>query len=215
MILLCLGTWQLERLKWKEGLIAAREAGLHSAPVGLPADLAAARPLEFHPVAVVGEFLHMHELYLHTQSPRGDPGFDVVTPLRLADGAVLLVDRGFVPIDRQAPATREAGDVVGQQRITGLLRLPSIGKPGTFTPDNDPARNSWFYVDIAAMAKAAGLERALPFYIDADATPNPGGLPQGGQTLPELPNNHLQYAITWYALAVALIAIYIRFARRP
>ena len=213
-ILLGLGTWQVQRLGWKEALIAAREAGLNSAPVALPPSLEAARPLEFHPVRAEGEFDHAHELYLHSQAPQGEPGFDVVTPLRLADGTALLVDRGFVPVDRQAPATRQAGQISGRATVTGLLRLPSIGKPGYFTPDNDPARNSWFYVDIPAMAQAAGLPSALPYYVDADATPNPGGWPKGGESLPELPNNHLQYAITWYALALALIAIYIRFARR-
>jgi surfeit locus 1 family protein len=138
-----------------------------------------------------------------------------VTPLQRGDGTVLLVDRGFVPTDRKAPETRPAGELAGPVRVTGLVRIAAEGKPSWFTPDNDPARNSWFYVDIAAMAKAAGIAGpVLPFYVAADASPNPGGLPQGGRSVTDLPNNHLQYAITWYALALALIAIYIRFARR-
>lgn len=213
VLLLGLGTWQIERLHWKEGLIAAREAGFGAAPVDLPRDLAAAQPLEFHPVRASGEFDHAHELYLHAQAPNGDAGFDIVTPLRLADGAVLLVNRGFVPVDRQTSAARAPGQIAGPVTVTGLLRIPA-GKPSFFTPDNDAARNSWFFVDPPAMAKAARVERVLPFSVDADATPNPGGWPKGGESLPELPNNHLQYAITWYALALALIAIYIRFRRR-
>lgn len=215
VILLGLGTWQLQRLQWKEGLIAAREAGLRSPPTALPATLAAARALEFHPVRADGEFLNDHELYLNNMSDSGAAGFDIVTPLRLADGTVLFVDRGFVPTERKAPQTRQAGEIVGQVHVTGLLRLASGDKPNWFTPDNDPARNSWFYVDITAMAKASSIAGpVLPFYVAADASPNPGGLPQGGQSVTDLPNNHLQYAITWYALALALIAIYIRFARR-
>jgi surfeit locus 1 family protein len=215
IILLSLGTWQLARLQWKEGLIAAREAGLHSAPTELPATLSAARALEFHPVRAEGEFLNDRELYVNDISDSGAAGFAIVTPLRLADGTVLLVDRGFVPTEREAPETRQAGEIAGPVRVTGLLRIAAEGKPGWFTPDNDPARNSWFYVDIAAMAKAAGIEGpVLQFYVAADASPNPGGFPQGGQSVTDLPNNHLQYAITWYALALALIAIYIRFARR-
>jgi len=213
-VLLGLGTWQVQRLHWKEGLIAAREAGLHAPPAAPPPSLDAARALEFHPVRVEGQFRNNRELYLNLESARGDPGFHVVTPLMLADGSALLVDRGFVPTDKKAPQARQEGELGGTASVTGLVRIPSDGKPSWFTPDNDPARNSWFYVDVAAMAQAAGLERALPFYIDADATPNPGGWPQGGQTLTDLPNNHLQYAITWYALAVALAAIYIRFLRR-
>lgn len=213
LLLLGLGTWQLERLQWKEGLIAQRQAALHAAPVALPSSLEAARALEFHPVRAEGEFLNAHELYLNAQSLRGDPGFHVITPLRLADGSTLLVDRGFVPTDRQAPATRQAGEPQGHVSVTGLLRLSPASR-GWFTPDNEPQRNSWFSIDLPAMAKVAGVPRILPFYIDADATPNPGGWPEGGQTITDLPNNHLQYAITWYALALALIVIYIRFARR-
>ena len=213
-VLLGLGSWQIQRLHWKEGLIAAREAGLHAAPVALPPTLDAARALEFRPVRAEGAFRNDRELYLNLESTRGDPGFHVVTPLMLRDGSALLVDRGFVPTQKKAPPTRAEGELGGTVNVTGLVRVPVDGKPSWFTPDNDPARNSWFYVDVAAMAKAAGIEHTLPYYVDADSSPNPGGWPQGGQTLTDLPNNHLQYAITWYALAVALAAIYIRFLRR-
>ncbi|HKT19601.1 MAG TPA: SURF1 family protein [Stellaceae bacterium] len=212
LLLLGLGTWQVERLHWKEGLIAERQAALHAAPVALPSSLAAARTLEFHPVKAEGEFLNAHELHLNAQSLRGAAGFHIITPFRLADGAVLLVDRGFVPTDRAAPATRPAGELQGRVAVTGLLRLPEA--KGWFTPDNEPQRNSWFSIDLPAMGKAAGFAQVLPFYVDADATPNPGGWPEGGQTITDLPNHHLQYAITWYALALALVVIYIRFARR-
>jgi surfeit locus 1 family protein len=212
LLLIGLGTWQLQRLHWKEGLIAERQAGLHAAAVALPSSLAAARALEFHPVRAEGTFLNAHEFDLNAQSLEGEQGFHIVTPLMLADGTALLVDRGFVPTDRRVPASREAGELQGKITVTGLLRLPE-GK-GWFTPDNDPALNSWFTIDIPAMAKAAGLAHVQPFYIDADATPVPGGWPKGGQTITALPNHHLQYAITWYSLAVALVVIYIRFARR-
>lgn len=212
-LLIGLGTWQVQRLHWKEGLIAQRQAQLHAAPVALPSSLDAARALVFHPVRARGAFLNAHELYLHDENLRGDAGLHIITPLILADGTALLVDRGYVPTDRRAPATRAAGELTGEVTVTGLLRLPPDGG-GWFTPANDPARNSWFTMDIPAMAKAAGVSRVLPFYVDADATPNPGGWPEGGQTITALPNNHLQYAITWYSLAVALVVIYIRFIRR-
>jgi surfeit locus 1 family protein len=214
ILLLGLGTWQVERLQWKLGLIAVRDAGIHATPTALPATLDGARSLEFHPVRAAGRFVNERELYLVAPSLRGDAGYHVITPLLLESGGILLVDRGFVPTDREAPATREAGELQGTISVTGLLRLPTEGKPSWFTPANDPARNLWFYWDLGAMASAEQLDRVLPFYIEADASPNPGGLPEGGQTVTELPNNHLQYAITWYALAVALVAIYIRFARR-
>jgi surfeit locus 1 family protein len=212
LLLLGLGTWQVQRLAWKEGLIAGRNVALAAAPVPLPKTLGEARALEFHPVRAEGQFLNEHELYLNAQAFSGDQGFHVVTPFRLSDGRIIFIDRGFVPTARQAPSSREAGQIAGATGVTGLLRLPE--PPGYFTPANEVQKNSWFSIDLPAMAQAAGVGSALPFYVDADKTPNQGGWPQGGQTITDLPNNHLQYAITWYALAVALIAIYIRFAIR-
>lgn len=211
-MLLALGSWQVQRLHWKDGLIAARNAALAAAPVGLPKTRDEARALEFHPVHAEGQFLNDRELYLNAQSMQGAPGFHVIAPFQLADGGMVLIDRGFVPTEKQASSSRVAGEIGGPTSVTGLLRLPE--PPGWFTPANEPERNSWFSIDIPAMAQAAGIGGALPFYIDADKTPVPGGWPLGGQTITELPNNHLQYAITWYSLALALIAIYIRFAYR-
>jgi surfeit locus 1 family protein len=217
LLLLGLGSWQVQRLHWKEGLIAERNAALTAAPVPLPQTLDAARALEFHPVRAEGEFLNDRELDLNAQALKGDQGFHIVTPFRLGGGAIVFIDRGFVPTDRRAPAARAVGELAGPTAVEGLLRLPE--PPGWFTPANEPEKNSWFSIDLPAMAQATGIGTAgvgtvLPFYIDADKTPVPGGWPQGGQTITDLPNDHLQYAITWYALAVALIAIYIRFALR-
>jgi surfeit locus 1 family protein len=212
LLLLGLGTWQVQRLHWKEGLIAERNAALAAAPVALPKTLDEARALEFHPVRAEGEFLNDHELYINAQSFSGAAGFHIVTPFRLVDGAIIFIDRGFVPTDRRAPATRADGEIAGHTAVTGLLRLPEPA--GWFTPANEPQKNSWFSIDLPAMAQAAGVDDALPFYIDAGKAPVPGAWPQGGQTITDLPNNHLQYAITWYALAAALVAIYIRFALR-
>ena len=214
VVLLGLGTWQVERLFWKEGLIARRHAAVTAAPVALPASLDAARPLEYHRVHVTGRFANDHELYLGATSRGGRPGYQVITPLGMADGASVLVNRGFIPQDRKAPDSRSAGELSGDVTVTGLLRLPPQGKPHWFIPANSPERNYWIYVDIPAMAAAAHVDNVLPFYVDADATPNPGGLPLGGQTPLELPNDHLQYAITWYALAAGLAVIYVLFVRR-
>ncbi len=208
-LFLGLGTWQVQRLHWKEGLIAARAAAVTAPPVSLPRDLAEARALEFHRVGAKGTFQHAAELYLQAISKDGAIGYHIVTPLLLEDGRFLLVDRGFVPENRRDPATRSASADLGEVMVTGLLRLPPAGKPSWFTPDNDVAGNHWFYVDLAAMAAADRIDRVLPFYLDADATPNAGGYPEGGQTNLDLPNDHLQYAITWYALAAAMPVLYV------
>jgi surfeit locus 1 family protein len=212
LLLLGLGTWQVQRLHWKEGLIAARHEAATGPAVPVPASLAAARGLEFHRVRAVGEFLYDHELYLIASSDRGNPGFDVFTPLRLRDGRLLIVNRGWVPLDRKDPHSRAAGQIEGPVAVEGLLRLAG-GKPSMFTPDNEPGRDMWFWVDLPAMARAAGVGTVLPFYLDAGPAPNPGGWPRGGTTHLELPNHHLQYAITWYALAAGLLVIYVVYCR--
>src|SRR5579864_2585044 len=215
LVLIGLGTWQIERLHWKEGLIAARDAAVSAPPVPLPRSVAAAATMDFHRVEARGQFLYQHELYLNaTERRSGQGGLLVLTPLRLEDGPTVFVDRGWIPPERRDPVTRAAGNPAGTVTVEGLLRLPPAGKPGWFVPAHDPKQNLWFYIDLPAMARATALDRVLPFYVDAGPAPNPGGLPLGGQADTELVNNHLQYAITWYALAAALLAIYLLVLRR-
>ena len=213
VVLICvaLGLWQLERLQWKRGLIAQREAAVAAAPARPPQTLAEARALEFHPVAVDGVLLNDKEAYLNATGPQGGAGFHVFTPLRDASGRIVFVNRGFVPVERRDPATRPQGQFAGAVHLRGLLRLPPEQKPSWFIPYNRADLNYWFWIDLPAMAAADHLDTAnvAPFYIDADATPNPGGWPQGGTTPLALPNNHLQYAITWFSLAVAALVIYV------
>lgn len=212
VLLLALGTWQLQRLQWKNGLIAERRAASHSAPVALPDHPADAAALAFRRVSLTGTFLNDKEFHVLATAADGTAGIHVVTPLRRADGGIVLIDRGFVPTDRKDPATRGAGELQGEVAVTGVLR-PAAGKSSWFVPDNRPGTNEWFYVDVPAMAAAAGLSDVAPFYVEADATPNPGGYPVGGQTVIDLPNNHFQYALTWYALAAGLAIIYIVYVR--
>jgi surfeit locus 1 family protein len=211
VVLVCaaLAVWQLQRLEWKRGLIAQQEAAVNAAPVAPPQTLADALALEFHPVFDTGVFLHDREIHLNAIGPQGGAGFDVLTPLQEAGGRIVFVDRGFVPTELKDPAKRAAGQPAGTSRVAGLLRLLPEKKPNWFVPDNRPDRDDWFWVDLPAMGSAAGIANVAPFYIDADATPNPGGWPKGGVTPLALPNHHLQYAITWFLLAVAAIVIYL------
>jgi surfeit locus 1 family protein len=214
LLLIALGCWQIERLFWKEGLIAHRQAALAAAPVAVPQDRDEARGMEFRHVTDEGVFLHDEEIFLGATSEGGVPGYQVLTPLREPGGRVVFVNRGFIPSELKDPAKRAAGGITGTVRVQGLLRLPPEGRPIWFLPDNRPDLNYWFWVDLPAMSAADKLDRVAPFYIDADATPNPGGWPKGGVTRLALPNNHLQYAITWFSLAVALIVIYVLYHRR-
>lgn len=217
-ILIALGTWQLQRKAWKEALIARIEARGHLEPPAAPPAPAAWDPTrdEFERVRVTGTFLNDLEVPVYGLAP-GEPGralqgFYIVTPLREADGTLVLINRGVVPTALKDPATRAAGQPSGPVSVTGILRASEVR--GAFVPESDPARNSWFTKDIAAIAAAKGLGTVMPYLIEADATPNPGGWPRGGQLQVDLPNNHLQYAFTWYGMALCLIGVFGVFARR-
>jgi len=216
IVLVCggLGMWQLQRLEWKRGLILQREAAVAAAPVAPPQTLSEARALEFHTIVTDGVILNQKEVLLNTIGPKGGAGFDVLTPLREAGGRTIFVNRGFVPTGLKDPARRAAGQPSGAVRVAGRLLLPPEHKPNWFIPDNRPDQGDWFWLDLPAMAAADGLANVAPFYIAADASPNPGGWPKAGAALPSLPNDHLQYAITWFSLAVAAIVIYLLSQRR-
>lgn len=219
-ILIGLGTWQLQRKAWKESLIAQIEARAYGeAGTIVPgAEWSAWRADldEYRKVRVTGTFLHNFETPVYGLAPvqRGAPaqGYYLMTPLRLADGAIVMVNRGFVPNELRDPATRPQSRPEGTVTVTGLMRAPEARN--TFTPADDPARNTWFARDPQAIAKAYDLERVAPFYVEADATPNPGGWPRGGQTRLSLPNDHLQYALTWFGIALTLIGVFGAFAWR-
>lgn len=210
-VLLALGTWQVQRLIWKENLLAAIEQRSQAEPVGLPeieSALAASEPIEYRTAFADGRFRNAGEQHFFATF-NGQSGFYVYTPLELADGRFLFVNRGFVPYDLKEPATRPESLLEGEQRINGLAREKLEQKPSMVVPDNDEQANIYYWKDLDLMAARAGLpaDKVLPFFLDADATPVPGGLPRGGVTVIDLPNNHLQYAITWYGLALALVAV--------
>jgi surfeit locus 1 family protein len=214
IILVGLGSWQVQRLHWKEGLIAQRDRMVAAAPIAPPQTLAEAKANQFRHVADDGVLLNDKEIFLAAASESGGSGYQVLTPLQEPGGRIIFVNRGFIPLELKDPARRAAGEPSGAVHIAGLLRVPPAEKPTFFLPNNRPDLDLWFWVDLPAMAKAAGVSDAAPFYIDADKTPNPGGWPQGGITNLELPNDHLQYAITWFSLAIALVVIYVLYHRK-
>lgn len=198
-----LGVWQVERLAWKRDLIARVEARLAAAPVPPPPPgaWAALDPAdaEYRRLRLEGRFLHDREALTQAVTELG-PGFWVLTPFALDDGTTVLVNRGFVPPERRDPATRADAQVEGETALTGLLRLTEPG--GGFLRTNDPAADRWFSRDVAAIGQARGLGSLAPFFVDADAAPNPGGYPVGGLTVVSFRNSHLVYALTWFTLSL-------------
>lgn len=206
-----LGSWQLQRRAWKLDLIARVEQRVHAQHVAAPGPdlwpLVSAAGDEYRRVQVIGEFLHEREVLVQATTELGS-GFWVLTPLRMADGSLVLVNRGFVPPERRERAARTASETLGESSVTGLVRITE--PRGAFPRRNDPGADRWYSRDVQAIATARGLTRVAPYFIDADAAPRrgsesgsvPPNWPAGGLTVIAFHNNHLVYALTWYALAL-------------
>ncbi len=204
-----LGAWQVQRLGWKKDLIARVQARMQAAPVQPPAaaewEALQGTPsaFEYRRLRLEGEFLHADEALVQATTALG-AGFWVLTPLRLADGSLVLVNRGFVPPARRDPATRGAAPPDGQVTVTGPLRITEPG--GGFLRDNAPQEDRWHSRDVAAIAATRGLPaaRVAPYFVDAEATPA-GQWPVGGLTVLRFSDNHRVYALTWFGLALMVL----------
>jgi surfeit locus 1 family protein len=214
-ILIGFGIWQLDRKVWKENLIVTLTTRLARAPENLPPRASWPRLLpegnEYTRVAFPAEFLEGQEALVYSAgSPlRPDvkgPGYWVLAPAQLAGGSIVLVNRGFVPLERKDAATRAGGAPRGIVEIVGVMRWPETR--GLFTPADDVAGNVWYLRDPKAIAAAKTWVIAAPFYIDQESPVPEGGWPKPGKLAITLPDNHLQYAITWFGLALALAGVY-------
>lgn len=210
---IALGTWQVHRLGWKRDLITRVDQRVHAPAADAPgptqwAHLTADAD-EYRHVRLSGVFLRDRQTLVWATTEQGN-GYWVMTPLRLADGSVVLVNRGFVPTGECEPSARCVIPPDGTTTVTGLLRM---SQTWAFLRHDDPAHDRWYTRNVQAIAAARGLRDVAPYFVDADATPVDGNSrwPQGGLTVIAFPNNHLAYLITWYLLAlmVALGAVYV------
>ena len=209
--LIGLGVWQVDRLQRKLNLIAQVQSRMAEPAIPVPADIPDPYALKFRQVEARGHFLHDREIHLLAHTLKGRVGYQIITPLQEESGRYILVNRGWVPDTNRDPATRAEGQVEGEVIVRGLAR-PGWTQ-GNFVPDNAPAANFWFWGDLDGMAKAANISPYAPIFLEVDNSPNPGGLPIGGQTRITFVNDHLQYAFTWFALSVVLLVIYALFHR--
>lgn len=208
---LTLGVWQLERREWKLDILQRITTNQAAPPMTLD-ELLSGVPLrhEYGRVKVAGTFEPGKEFFLAARSLKNKVGMQVIVPLKTDDGRIVLFDRGWVP-DRNS-ATQAAAPPTGRVELIGIVRRSQIR--ARFAPENAPEKNVWFQADVPLMRKLAGAApdpKLDTFFLDADATPNPGGFPVGGQTRLEIPNDHLQYALTWFLLALALVGVYLAY----
>ncbi|HBF28123.1 SURF1 family protein [Rhizobium sp.] len=199
---IALGVWQIERLGWKQDLIARVDTRVNAAPISVPSKAQWSkinrRDDEYLHVSVSGVFDNTKETYVYASTELG-PGYWVLTPLSTPDGQIILINRGFVPLDRKDPSSRQQGQLGGPITVTGLLRISEPG--GTFLRTNAPQSDRWYSRDVIAIAAKRDLHDVAPYFIDADKATTDGGYPVGGLTQVKFPNSHLQYAITWFAMA--------------
>ena len=215
-ILIALGTWQLQRRAWKEDLIATLQQKLGAAPVELPApsqwaSLQKERD-EFTRVKFPADYAPGREAVVWATGSglRDDvkgPGVFIFTPARLSSGETIIVNRGFVADQKPTGAIQRPAPVQGAAEITGIMRWPEPKAWQLSTPYDRNAQ-LWFVRDHLAMVPELGWERVAPFYVEREAQTPADGLLPPGRLNANLPNNHLQYALTWYGLAIVLIAVF-------
>ncbi|HKY94388.1 MAG TPA: SURF1 family protein [Kiloniellales bacterium] len=215
LVLLGLGFWQLDRLAEKEALIATLQARWSEPAVPLPASFDSLDDWEYRRVLLKGRFLHEKELLFPGKTYKGTVGNWIATPFVLDDGRSVIVHRGWVP-DKYLPrATRREGLPEGEVTVEGILRRGGWSGWDSLRPENAPAQNYWLWFDLPAMAEATGLANAqTEVYVMQLGDEQTGLLPIGLELDVDLPNDHLQYAITWLALAIALAVIYLVFHLR-
>jgi surfeit locus 1 family protein len=212
--LVALGTWQLRRKAWKEGLIAALDERLAAAPAALPVSetwqVLDPAHNEYRRVTFSAKFEKNEDALVYASASAFRPdvsgfGLWVFTPAQLADGSIVVINRGFVPSDTNwKPSVTPSAPPLGDIAITGAMRWPE--RRGWFTPQDNV--NIFFVRDPVAIAATKGWGPVAPFYIEQESPMPPGGWPQPGKLLPNLPNNHLQYAVTWYGLALVLLGVF-------
>ena len=207
VLLLGLGTWQVVRMQWKNALIDEFTARALGEAIRPPAGSEAVA-LRFQRLTLSGEWIHDAEIQLTGRTFEGSPGYHLVTPMRLDDGRILLVNRGWVPEDIRRPESRPETLDAGQREIGAILRLPA--RRGYFVPENDPSRDDWFTLDIGDIAahRNLGSEVITAYRADAIRPEGPYTLPIGSGVGIDIPNNHWHYALTWYGIALTLIGVY-------
>lgn len=211
-VLVLLGIWQLERRAWKLALIADVDRRIYATAQAAPGPEkwpARGSLAPYSHVWIHGVYRAIQPTLVQAVTEKG-PGFWVLAPMTADSGFVVLVNRGFVPLDAREQVRKPA---TGQVKVTGLLRESEPG--GAFLHHNAPAANRWYSRDVGAIATTYGLSRVAPYFIDADATAGYTGWPAGGMTVVHFRNAHLSYALTWFSLAAMLAGWGLWAARRP
>ena len=205
LILLSLSFWQVKRLVWKTNLIEQRVSNFEADPKNLN-EIIKPQENEFKKVFVKGQLLNEFEFFMPALSKNGNNGFHIIVPLQVEKQKLILFDTGWVPLRKKEKNTRLNHLIKGEKKFTAVIRLP--GRKGYFQPENDNIKNFWFFVEPELMEKTISKKLESNFYLETFNN-GPNGYPLGNQTRIYLRNNHLQYAITWFLIALSLVGVFL------
>ncbi|MEM7427747.1 MAG: SURF1 family protein [Pseudomonadota bacterium] len=203
-VLLFLGTWQLQRLTWKEDLIARIDARAKAEPLPL-GEVAGRADSDFVRVSVTGTFVHSQAQRLYDVRD-GVLGWKILTPVEVQGRKTYWADRGFVP-DHLAGTIEEPP---GPLSFTAALRT-AYAPQGLFTPENVPPKGRWYWFDQAGLDRKAGVTSEPGLVLQLDAVDHGGQWPSARPVRPKLSNKHFGYAMTWFCLAITLLCVYIAY----
>jgi surfeit locus 1 family protein len=209
-VLLALGTWQYQRLQWKQGWIteieAAYSAAQDTALSGEDFRQAITEGRRFLAGNIYGDFLFSRELYVGIRTDEGTPGYHLITPFQMEDGTVILVNRGWVPLDQRGEVRS-----IAVTNITGYARPP---QDSAMAPENDVAADQWYRTDIEQIAHAKGLQNVLPYIFYAQSESGAENVkPHAQGWYPK--NSHFSYMLFWYALALTMLVVFFfRFVKK-
>ena len=201
MLFCSLGTWQLYRLQWKQDLITQIDKGLKSSPVGYSKKI----NKNYQRVKTTGKYIFESEIYLYSLNEKGKPGFDVITPFQTINKENVLINRGWINKDLK----NNLPEISPTNVLIGMLKTPN--RKNLFTPENDLKENIWFHLNLNDVEKITGKKYSKYIIYLEDKKIN---IPKPKKITIDLPNNHLKYAITWYAISISIIFYYLYFRRK-
>jgi len=203
-IFCALGTWQLYRLQWKLELISEITSGLDSRPI----EYSNLIKTNYQRVTSKGKFNFDDQIYLYSLNEKGKPGYDVITPFKTNKNENVLINRGWINKDLKGNSNINF-KTDSEQKIIGFLR--KTYKPNMFKPANDIINNVWFSINLEDFSKVTGKQfnEFVIFLEDGQAK-----IPLPKKISIDVPNNHLKYAITWYAISISITFYYLYFRRK-
>ena len=212
LILIILGSWQVQRLSWKSNLISNYNYNFQQAPITVKELFKDRKNNKYRRTVIYGEYDHANEIQIIGKTYEGNAGFHIITPFILENNEIIYINRGWVPKKYADKKTRKFSLLEDKVRVVGLVRLPQ--KKGYFVPENEPENGFWFTIIPEELNGHLNIIGEKEFYIDELNIDEKLKLPMPANGKVQVPNNHLQYAITWYSLALGLLIVYFAWHRQ-